>query len=110
MDETARRKLLGLIGLGVRSRGVVIGVERVRAAALRGKLAYAVVAPDASRHSLEKVVPLLTARRIGFAESLSAQELGSAVGRESTAVVGIVDRHLASGIRGIVESGRTSAL
>lgn len=109
MEETARRKLLGLIGLGVRSRGVVIGVEGVRAAALRGKLAYVVVAPDASRHSLEKVVPLLTARRIRFAEVLSAGELGGAVGRRSTAAVGIVDGNLARGIRGIVESGRPSA-
>ena len=110
MDETARRKLLGLIGLGVRSRGVVIGVEQVRGAALRGKLAYAVVAPDASRHSLEKVVPLLTARRIRFVEAVPARELGAAVGRESTAVVGIVDRNLAKGIRELVESGRQSAL
>ena len=110
MDETARRKLVGLIGLGLRSRGVVVGVEQVRAAALRGKLAYAVVAPDASRHSLEKVVPLLTARRIEFAGSLTASELGAVVGRESVAVVGIVDRNLANGVRGIVESGRTPAL
>lgn len=110
MDETARRKLLGLIGLGVRSRGVVIGVEQVRGAAFRGKLAYAVVAPDASRHSLEKVVPLLTARGIRFVEAVPALELGAAVGRESTAVVGIVDRNLAKGIRELVESGRQSAL
>jgi ribosomal protein L7Ae-like RNA K-turn-binding protein len=110
VDETARRKLLGLIGLGVRSRGVVIGVEQVRGAAFRGKLAYAVVAPDASRHSLEKVVPLLTARGIRFVEAVPALELGAAVGRESTAVVGIVDRNLAKGIRELVESGRQSAL
>ncbi|HUF27550.1 MAG TPA: ribosomal L7Ae/L30e/S12e/Gadd45 family protein [Gemmatimonadaceae bacterium] len=97
------------MGLGVRSRGVVIGVAQVRSAAQRGRLAYVLVAPDASRHSLEKVVPMLQARRIRFAEGPPARELGAAVGRESTAAVGVVDGNLARGIREIVESGRTSA-
>lgn len=109
MDADLQRRLLGLVGLGVRGRGVVIGVEQVRAAAQRGKLLYAVVAPDASRHSLEKVVPLLTAKRIGYVEGPTAAELGAAVGREQTAAVGIVDWNLARGIRELVESGRASA-
>ena len=36
-------------------------------------------------------------------------ELGGAVGRETTAVVGIVDRQLAKGIRELVESGSVGA-
>lgn len=87
----------------------MIGVAQVRSAAQRGRLAYVLVAPDASRHSLEKVVPMLQARRIRFAEGPPARELGAAVGRESTAAVGVVDGNLARGIREIVESGRTSA-
>ena len=110
MDPGRQRRVLGLIGLGMRGRGVVVGVEQVRAAAQKGKLVYALVAPDASRHSLEKVVPLLNARRIRFAEGPSARELGEAVGREATAAVGIVDANLARGIREIVESGREPAL
>ena len=109
MDADLQRRLLGLVGLGVRGRGVVIGVEQVRSAAQRGKLLYAVVAPDASRHSLEKVVPLLTAKRIGYVEGPTAAEVGAAVGREQTAAVGIVDWNLARGIRELVESGRASA-
>ena len=109
MDADLERRLLGLVGLGVRGRGVVIGVEQVRAAAQRGKLLYAVVAPDASRHSLEKVVPLLTARRIGYVQGPTAAALGAAVGREQTAAVGIVDWNLAKGVRELVESGRASA-
>ena len=61
MNAEATRKLLGLVGLGVRGRLAVVGVEQVRDAAKKGKLALAVVAPDASRHSLDKVVPLLRA-------------------------------------------------
>ena len=98
-----------LVGLGVRGRGAVIGVEQVREGAKKNKVAFAVVAMDASRHSLDKVIPLLNARRVRFVEVPSAAELGGAVGRETTAVVGIVDRQLAKGIRELVESGSEGA-
>jgi ribosomal protein L7Ae-like RNA K-turn-binding protein len=105
VNDVARQRLLRLVGLGVRARGVVIGVQQVRTAARKGTLAYAVIAPDASRNSLDKLVPLLRARGIRYAGAVSAAELGKAVGRDSTAAVGIVDRQLAQGIRDIVESG-----
>jgi len=101
LDPGQQRKLIGLIGLGVRGRGAVIGVDRVRDAAKRGKLHLAIAAPDASSNSLEKVVPLLRARGITIVAGPSAAELGSAAGREATAVVGIVDKGLAKGIRAL---------
>ncbi len=104
MNDVARQRLLRLIGLGVRARGAVVGVQQVRQAAKKGTLAFAVIAPDASHNSLDKLVPLLRARGVRFADAVSAAELGAAVGRESTAAVGIVDRQLAKGIRDIVES------
>ena len=84
-------------------RLVVVGVQLVRDAAQRGKLKLAVVAPDASHNSLAKVVPMLRAKRIRMIEGPSASELGAAVGRESTTVVGVVDPQLARGVRAIVE-------
>src|SRR5215813_8748296 len=105
MDDAAvRQRVFRLLGLGVRSRGAIIGVEQVRESAKSNKLAFAVVASDASTNSLDKIVPLLNARRVRFIEVPSAAELGAAVGREQTAVVGILDRHLAAGVRQIVES------
>ena len=101
----ARRKLLRLLGLGVRGGGALVGVDRVRDAVVKGRLALAVVAIDASRNSLDKVVPLLTARRVRIIEAPSATALGGAVGREATAVVGIVDPQLARGIRELEEAG-----
>ena len=106
MDDRVRQHIMRLLGLGVRSRNAVIGVEQVREGAKRNKIAYAVVASDASRHSLDKLVPLLNARRVRFIEVPSAAELGAAVGRETTAVVGIVDRQLAAGVRELAESSR----
>lgn len=99
------RRLLGLIGLGVRSRRAVVGVEQVRVAVQRRRLVLAIIAPDASRHSRDKIVPLLRARGIRVVEGPAAERLGAAVGKERTAVVGIVDVDLARGIDEVVESG-----
>ena len=101
MDATQLRKLLGLIGLGLRGRGAIVGVEQVRNAARRGKLLLAIAAPDASSNSLDKVLPLLRARGITVVAGPSAVELGSIAGREATAVIGIVDKGLAKGIRAL---------
>jgi ribosomal protein L7Ae-like RNA K-turn-binding protein len=103
VNDLTRQRLLRLIGLGVRGRGAVVGVQQVREAAKKGTLAFAVIAPDASQNSLDKLVPLLRARRVPFADAVSASELGAAVGREATAAVGIIDGHLARGIRDLVE-------
>ena len=109
MDTVAERKLLRLVGLGVRGRLAVVGVNQVRDAALRGKLALVVVAPDASENSLDKVVPLLRARHVRMIEGPTAAELGAAVGREATTVVGVTDGQLARGIRDIVGDGSEGA-
>ena len=101
-DDVGRRKVLALLGLGMRGRLVVVGAERVRIEALKGALQLAVVATDVSKHSLDKVVPALRARRVEMIEWPSAAELGGAVGRDTTAAVGIVDQALARGIRGAV--------
>ena len=109
IDGREWHRVLGLVGLGMRARLTVVGVEQVRSAAIRGKLEYAIVALDASHHSLKKVVPMLTAKGIGFVEGPSANELGRAVGKDSAAVVGVVDSQLASGLRKIVDQGSTGA-
>lgn len=105
MDAVTERKMLGLIGLGIRGRLAVIGVEQVRDAAHKGTLSLAVVAPDASHHSRDKVLPLLAAKGIFVVEGPAAASLGAAVGRESTAAIGIVDPALAKGMRALLESG-----
>lgn len=74
----------------------------------KGTVKLAVVAHDASRHSREKVVPLLRAKGIDIIEVMSADELGAAFGREQTAAVGITDAGLARGVRAIgLDTGRS---
>ena len=104
MNEEVARRVLRLVGLGVRSRGAVVGVEQVRVAAKQGKLALALVASDASQHSVAKVIPLLEARHVRIVHAPSAAALGQAVGRVQTTAVGIVDRQLARGIRELTDA------
>lgn len=80
----------------------------MRAAIAKGTVLLAVVAHDTSRHSREKVVPLIRAKGIVMIELLSADELGAAFGRDQTAAVGITDAGLARGVRAIgLDTGRS---
>lgn len=110
MDKSIVASVLRLVGLGVRSRGAVVGVEQVREAAKKGKLVLALVASDASENSVVKVVPLLEARRVRIERIPSAIELGQAVGREQTAAVGIVDVQLAKGITQLLDTASDGSL
>jgi ribosomal protein L7Ae-like RNA K-turn-binding protein len=105
VDAATQRKVLGLIGLGVRARNAVVGVEQVRVAARRGQLMLAVVAPDASENSRRKVIPLLAARGVRMIEGPSAEALGSVVGRDTTTAIGITDAALARGLRAAAADG-----
>lgn len=91
--------MLRLIGLGMRGRLVSVGVDRTREAAFKGTLRLAIVASDAASNSRDKIVPLLTGRGVTMIQTASADELGRAVGRAATAVVGILDAKLARGVR-----------
>ncbi|MEP6766467.1 MAG: hypothetical protein ABJB66_19290, partial [Gemmatimonadaceae bacterium] len=72
LDEVTRQKVRGLVGLGLRGRLVVVGSERVKIDAQKGEIFLAIIAMDASRHSLDKVVPTLRARHIDIIEWPSA--------------------------------------
>jgi ribosomal protein L7Ae-like RNA K-turn-binding protein len=98
IPHEARRRVLGLVGLGLRARTVIVGVEQVRQAARRGALHLAVVGQDAAEHSRAKVEPLLAARGIPVLRWDSAAELGAVTGRAQVAALGVLDAALAAGI------------
>ena len=102
MDSVIRRKVLGLVGLGIRGRRAVVGVQQVRDAARRGKLKLALVAGDASKNSMDKVVPLLTARGVAMIDDLTSADLASITGRDSVAAIGVIDGGLAKGIESAI--------
>ena len=98
MDEAQQRKVLGLLGLGVRGRLALVGVDRVRDAVKGGKVRVAVVARDASPNARQKVDGLLAGRRVPTLEVDSAVALGQATGKTSAAIVGVLDGKLAAGV------------
>ena len=108
-DPATVDRVLRLLGLGIRGRGAVIGVERVKESARTGKLAFAVVASDASQNSLDKLLPLLRARHINFIEVPSAAALGAVAGRDQAVAIGVLDRDLARGIRALTRLGSDPA-
>lgn len=98
MTEAQTKRVLGLLGLGVRGRLAVVGVDRVREAVRRGAVHVAVVAGDASQNSRQKIDGLLAGRAVPTLVVDSAADLGRIAGRETTAVIGVVDGKLAAGI------------
>jgi ribosomal protein L7Ae-like RNA K-turn-binding protein len=103
VDATTERRVLGLVGLGIRGRNVVVGVEQVRMAARKGRLALAIVAPDASPNSRKKLLPLLNAAGVRVVQGPGAAALGSVAGRESTAAIGVIDAALARGLKKVFD-------
>ncbi len=101
MDETQAKRVLGLIGLGVRGRLAIVGVDRVREAVKGGKVFVAVVAADASPNSRQKIDGLLAGRAVPTLYVDTSDMLGQSVGRDATTVIGVVDRNLADGILAI---------
>jgi ribosomal protein L7Ae-like RNA K-turn-binding protein len=90
--------LLGLIGLGYRGRGVVIGVDAIRRD-LQGDHCYGVVlAADASPRARDKVERLAAARGVPLIPGPSAAALGERLGKPPVMAVGVRDRALAEGM------------
>ena len=84
---------------------------QMECAPLSGLLAEALVVPLFAALALTTaltapalIIPMLTAKRIAMLGGVTAQQLGAAVGRETTAVVAVVDEALARGIRGAIAS------
>lgn len=103
LDETQERKVLGLLGLGVRGRLALVGVDRVRDAVKKGTVYVAVVAADASLNARQKVDGLLAGREVPTLEVASASELGRVAGKQTTAIIGVVDDKLAAGVLAIAK-------
>lgn len=108
-DAAAERKAKGLIGLGIRGRLAVVGVQQVRDAARRGKLKVALVASDISQNSWDKISSLLRARSVPLITTLSGGDLGVVAGRENVSVIGVTDDGLARGLLDAIPPSETPA-
>ncbi len=89
---------LGLLGLGLRSGELVLGVDGVRRELRSGGCHCVVVARDAGPRAEEKVLRLARARNVPLIAGPGARELGDRLGRPPLMVVGVRSRALADGI------------
>lgn len=90
-------RILGALGLAVRGGRATVGTRATLEAAAAGELELIVLASDATRNAAKR---LGRALRSSPALRLAAKaDLGRAVGRGPTAVVGVTDPGLAARIR-----------
>lgn len=99
----AAEPLLRLLGLGLRARTVVLGVDPVRAALQAGKAACVVVAADLSPRASEKVLRLALGRQVPVLAGPASEVMGARLGRTAIMAAGVLDRALA---RGLIEHAR----
>jgi ribosomal protein L7Ae-like RNA K-turn-binding protein len=92
-------RLLGLLGLGLRSGNVAVGVEAVRRGLQRDEFACVVMASNASPRAVEKVERLARARRVLVVRGPEADAIGARLGRPPVMAAGVRDRALADGIQ-----------
>jgi ribosomal protein L7Ae-like RNA K-turn-binding protein len=90
--------LLGLLGLGMRARQLVVGVDAVRRALQADEVRCVVVAADAGPRAAEKVVRLARGRGVPLVPGPAAEMLGARLGRPAVMAVGVRDRALADGV------------
>jgi ribosomal protein L7Ae-like RNA K-turn-binding protein len=83
------RALLDLVGLAARAGALVHGTDATRRAVREGGVLFVLVAADGAPGQVSKLVPLLEARGVPYAHTLSRAALGAATGREFVSAIGI---------------------
>jgi ribosomal protein L7Ae-like RNA K-turn-binding protein len=92
------QRLLGLLGLGLRSGRVAVGVEATRAMLQRGDARVVIIASNASERAVEKVVALAQGKAVPVLTGPEAVTIGERLGRPPVMTVAVRDRDLAAGM------------
>jgi len=101
-------KLRGLLGLAQRGRNIALGRAACRQAVRAGRLHLLLVARDAGASAVRDGTGGgdVASVTVGF----DKLELGALVGRTSVAILGILDPHLAAGLRQALTEGSRPTL
>jgi ribosomal protein L7Ae-like RNA K-turn-binding protein len=83
-----QRALLDLVGLAARAGAMVHGTDATRRAVREGGVLFVLMAADGAPGQVGKLVPLLEARGVSYAQTLSRAALGAATGREFVSAIG----------------------
>ncbi len=102
MSESERgRKLLGLLGLAMRSGTLAVGTTAVKQMVSRGKNPILILARDAGDGQLIRIRRLEPVAGI-VDDVLDRADLAAALGRNDLVVVGVADPGFVHGIRKII--------
>jgi ribosomal protein L7Ae-like RNA K-turn-binding protein len=100
-------EIRGLLGLAHRARGLAIGSREARTGMRRGEVHLILLSEDSSARDRERLRRVAEEERVETRDVGSAEELGAAIGRGAVGVLGIRDRHLATGILRRLEEDTT---
>lgn len=92
----------GLLSIGRKSGGILIGLRATLGALRRGQCRLVVIARDASPRTLRAIS--LPTRNIDILEVEHAADLGGWLGRGPVAVAAVVNQHLAKGLLKLISS------
>jgi ribosomal protein L7Ae-like RNA K-turn-binding protein len=93
---------LRLLGLAARAGAVVPGTDRVRLAVRSDAVRFVLLAADSSANSRAKLVPLLDAKQVPYAEAFNRDALGEAVGRPPLSAVGLTVESFAARVQELI--------
>ena len=92
-------KVLSMLGLAARARGVADGGFSVEKAIKCGKAALVILAGDASDNSRKEFVNMCSYYRTPIYQYSSKEELGHSIGKELRSVVAVLDVGIAKAIK-----------
>lgn len=96
-------RIAGLVGLARRAGKLVIGSDAVEKALRQRKVLALICAEDASLLTIGKLQRTSSADEVPFFHLFSRDELGRLTGRETLAVLGVIDQSFADAIKRLVE-------
>jgi ribosomal protein L7Ae-like RNA K-turn-binding protein len=102
--HSPERALLDLVGLAARAGALVNGTDATRRAVREGGVLFVLVAGDAAPGQVGKLLPLLDARGVSYAHTLSRAALGAATGREFVSAIGITQDGFARRARQLADA------
>jgi predicted RNA-binding protein YlxR (DUF448 family) len=98
VEDLLRQRCLSAVGLERRAGRVVLGQEKVRAAAQKGQIALLCVASDAGADGLAKVRSLRLPDHVPVLSLFNRDDLGLALGRENVVQAAVTGHGLSGGL------------
>lgn len=101
--EALTQRVVRLLGLGQRSKSLLLGVPQVESALRSKKVRCVFLATDGSYGQKKGCVGLARGNRTPVYEMFDAATLGQWLGVEALTALGVKDRHLADGINRLLK-------